>query len=124
VRSLIFLKFVSDKFEERKQQPINEGQGDYVNMVEFYTMQNVLYLPEEGRWSYIQKQAKQDDIALKIDTIADNEHDVVGRAYEYFLSNFASTEGKGGASSTRQMQPRGSIGLAFKPRQIYLTTTM
>ena len=68
VLSLIFLKFVSDKFEQRKQQLIDEGQGDYVNMVEFYTMKNVFYLPEESRWSYVQKQAKQDDISIKIDT--------------------------------------------------------
>ena len=68
VLSLIFLKFVSDTFEQRKQQLIDEGQGDYVDMVEFYTMKNVFYLPEAARWSSIQKQAKQDDIAVKIDT--------------------------------------------------------
>lgn len=68
VLSLIFLKFVSDKFEKRKQELIDEGQADYVDMVEFYTMQNVFYLPEESRWSTIQKQAKQDDIAVRIDT--------------------------------------------------------
>ncbi len=68
VLSLIFLKFVSDKYEERKQELIDEGQGDYIDMVEFYAMKNVFYLPEESRWSYIQKQAKQDDIAVKIDT--------------------------------------------------------
>lgn len=42
--------------------------GDYVDMVEFYTKDNVFYLPKEARWSTIQKQAKQDDIAVKIDT--------------------------------------------------------
>ncbi len=68
VLSLIFLKFVSDKFEARKQELIQEGKEAYVNMVEFYTMKNVFYLPENSRWSYIQKQAKQDDIAVKIDT--------------------------------------------------------
>jgi type I restriction enzyme M protein len=68
ILSLIFLKFVSDKFEGRRQELIDEGQDDYTDMVEFYTMKNVFYLPEESRWSYIQKQAKQDDIAVKIDT--------------------------------------------------------
>ena len=68
VLSLIFLKFVSDKFEERKAELMAEGRERYLDMVEFYTMKNVFYLPEESRWSYIQKQAKQDDIALKIDT--------------------------------------------------------
>ena len=68
VLSLIFLKFISDKFETRRQAMIDEGQGDYVEMVEFYTMENVFYLPEESRWNYILKHAKQDDVAVKIDT--------------------------------------------------------
>ncbi|MDH5796174.1 MAG: type I restriction-modification system subunit M [Anaplasmataceae bacterium] len=68
VLSLIFLKFISDKFEERKQELIDEGKGDYVDMVEFYTMKNVFYLPEESRWSFIKQNAKQGDIAVKIDT--------------------------------------------------------
>ena len=68
VLSLIFLKFISDKFEERRRELIAEGQGDYTDMVEFYTMKNVFYLPEESRWETIAKNAKQDDIAVKIDT--------------------------------------------------------
>ena len=68
VLSLIFLKFVSDKFEERRQELVSEGKQAYLDMVEFYTMKNVFYLPEEARWSTIQAQAKQDDIALRIDT--------------------------------------------------------
>ncbi|WLQ14262.1 class I SAM-dependent DNA methyltransferase [Hahella aquimaris] len=139
VLSLIFLKFISDKFEERRKELIEEGHGGYVDMVDFYTMKNVFYLPEESRWEFISKNAKQDDIAVKIDTalhtveknnkslrgalpdnyfsrlgldvsklaalidsinnidtVEDNETDVVGRVYEYFLGKFAATEGKGG----------------------------
>lgn len=138
VLSLIFLKFAGDTFEERKQELIAEGKEQFTEMVEFYTMKNVFYLPEEARWSFIMQQAKQPDIALKIDTalftieqnnpalkgalpdnyfsrlgldvsklsalldtinqintIADREHDLVGRVYEYFLSKFALAEGKG-----------------------------
>lgn len=68
VLGLIFLKFVSDTFEERREQLIAEGKEVFIDMVEFYTMENVFYLPEESRWSYIKQNAKQDDIALKIDT--------------------------------------------------------
>ncbi len=68
VLSLIFLKFISDKFEAQREKLKAEGMGDYVDMVEFYTKDNVFYLPEEARWSTIQKQAKQDDVAVKIDT--------------------------------------------------------
>ncbi|MCG7650555.1 MULTISPECIES: class I SAM-dependent DNA methyltransferase [unclassified Alteromonas] len=68
VLSLIFLKFISDKFEAQREKLKAESMGDYVDMVEFYTKDNVFYLPEEARWSTVQKQAKQDDIAVKIDT--------------------------------------------------------
>lgn len=139
VLSLIFLKFASDKFEKRRQELIEEGKDAYLEMREFYNMKNVFFLPEEARWSYIMTNAKQEDIALKIDTalhtveqnnkslqgalpdnyfsrlkmdpeklaalldtinnidtVADNEEDVVGRVYEYFLGRFAAAEGKGG----------------------------
>lgn len=68
VLGLIFLKFASDKFEERKNELMSEGKGKYIDMVEFYTMKNVFYLPETSRWSYLIQNAKQEDIALKIDT--------------------------------------------------------
>ncbi|MFW2351887.1 N-6 DNA methylase [Aliarcobacter butzleri] len=68
VLGLIFLKFVSDTFEERREKLLEEGKEAFIDMVEFYTMENVFYLPTESRWSYIKQNAKQDDIALKIDT--------------------------------------------------------
>ena len=68
VLGLIFLKFASDKFVQRKEELIAEGKEKYVDIVDFYTMKNVFYLPEESRWSYLKKNSKQNDIALKIDT--------------------------------------------------------
>jgi type I restriction enzyme M protein len=68
VLSLIFLKFISDTFEKRKQDLIDAGQEKYVDLVQAYTKENVFYLPEESRWSFAQQNAKQEDIALKIDT--------------------------------------------------------
>ena len=68
VLSLIFLKYASDKFEERRQEIIDEGHESFVDNVAFYTMKSVFYLPPESRWSYIMEQSKQSDIALKIDT--------------------------------------------------------
>src|SRR5690554_589645 len=68
VLGLIFLKFASDKFEERREELIAEGKEKYVEMKDFYNMKNVFFLEEISRWSYISKNAKQDDIAIKIDT--------------------------------------------------------
>ncbi|MEX5486614.1 hypothetical protein IC611_17410 [Proteus mirabilis] len=34
----------------------------------FYQQDNVFFLPQVSRWSYVQERAKQDDIAVIIDT--------------------------------------------------------
>jgi len=68
VLGLIFLKFASDKFEERRQELINEGKEKYLEMKEFYNMKNIFFLPEESRWSHIIENSKQDNIAIVIDT--------------------------------------------------------
>lgn len=68
VLSLFFLKFASDKFEVQREM-IKEKYGEkFVNTIAFYTKDNVFFLPEESRWTYIMENAKQDDVALKIDT--------------------------------------------------------
>ena len=68
VLSLIFLKFISDTFEKQRQKLIDEGLEKHIDMVAAYTKDNVFYLPPESRWSFVQQNAKQEDIALKIDT--------------------------------------------------------
>ena len=68
VLGLIFLKFASDKFEEHRAKLIAEGKDKYIEMAEFYNMNNVFFLEETSRWSYLIKRAKQNDIALLIDT--------------------------------------------------------
>jgi len=68
VLGLVFLKFASDKFEEHRAKLIAEGKEKYIEMPEFYNMSNVFFLEEISRWSYIVKKARQNDIALIIDT--------------------------------------------------------
>lgn len=68
VLGLIFLKFASDKFEVRREELVAEGKEKYLEMKDFYNMKNVFFLAETSRWNYLIKNAKQDDIALKIDT--------------------------------------------------------
>lgn len=68
VLSLFFLKFASDKFEAQRAKIIADGMEKFADNIAFYTKDNVFYLPPESRWSYIMENAKQDDIALKIDT--------------------------------------------------------
>ncbi len=72
VLGLIFLKFASDKFEDKRKELFAEGKEKYIEMPDFYNMSNVFFLDEISRWSYIIKNSKQNDIALKIDTALHN----------------------------------------------------
>jgi type I restriction enzyme M protein len=68
VLGLIFLKFASDKFEERRRELIADNKEAFIEMKEFYNQSNIFYLTEEARWTFIIENSKQNDIALKIDT--------------------------------------------------------
>src|SRR5699024_7405533 len=90
VLGLIFLKFASDKFEQRRKELIEEGKEKYVEIKDFYTMENVFYLKDTSRCSYIQKNAMQNDLALIIDTalhtIEKNNPSLSGALpYNYYL---------------------------------------
>lgn len=78
VIGLVFLKFAGDKFEIRRTQ-IEEEHPDLFMLREMpasYHADNVYYLNETSRWSYIVKNASADDIAIKIDTaMKDKEED-------------------------------------------------
>jgi len=143
VLGLIFLKHISDSFEEHHAK-LAEGKGDYNGAnpedADEYRAENIFWVPKEARWSHLQANAKQptigklvddamvaierDNVRLKgvlpkdyarpaldkhrlgelIDLVGtiglgDRENrakDVLGRVYEYFLTQFASAEGKNG----------------------------
>ena len=68
VLSMIFLKYANDRFNEHRKQMIADGQQAFLEMMPFYTKDNVFYIPECARWSFIMENAKQPDIAIIIDT--------------------------------------------------------
>ena len=68
VLSMIFLKYANDRFSEHREQMIANGQKAFLEMMPFYQKDNVFYIPECARWDFIMKNAKQPDIAIKIDT--------------------------------------------------------
>ena len=72
VLSLIFLKYAGDRFEQRKQELLEQELEEYVDTVDFYTAENVFYLPENCRWSYIMENAKQPNIFQIIDDALSN----------------------------------------------------
>ncbi len=101
VLGLIFLKFAADKFEARRKELEEEGKEKYLEMKEFYNMKNIFFLPLEARWSFIMENAKQEDIALKIDTalhtVEKNNPSLKGALPDNYFSRLGMDESKLGA---------------------------
>lgn len=81
VLGLIFLKYISDTFEKHREK-LSKGASDpdseyYIpnesqrdNILEdrdFYTSENVFWVPKEARWDYFLKNAKRPEIGKLID---------------------------------------------------------
>ena len=49
VLSLVFLKFISDKFEARRKKMIANGQADFLEMEVFYQQDNIFYFQTDER---------------------------------------------------------------------------
>ena len=141
VLGLIFLKYISDAFEEMHARlEAEQAEGADPEDPDEYRAENIFWVPPEARWTHLKAQARQatigqlvddamtgierDNPSLKdvltkdyarlaldkqrlgqlIDQISNirvgdedaRSKDVLGRVYEYFLSQFASAEGKKG----------------------------
>jgi type I restriction enzyme M protein len=68
VLGLIFLKYISDAFEERYKQLVAErDQGADPEDKDEYKGYNIFWVPKEARWSVLQAAAKQPTIGRVID---------------------------------------------------------
>src|SRR6266404_2353541 len=70
VLGLIFLKYISDTFEEHRAKLV-AGKGDYAGAnpedQDEYKAENVFWVPPAARWSYLQNSAKQPTIGKMVD---------------------------------------------------------
>nr|MDQ3314042.1 type I restriction-modification system subunit M N-terminal domain-containing protein [Verrucomicrobiota bacterium] len=70
VLGLIFLKYISDSFEEHHAKLI-AGKGEYAGAnaedPDEYKAENVFWVPKEARWSHLQANAKQSGIGKIVD---------------------------------------------------------
>lgn len=66
VLGLLFLKYVSDSFEELYEQLQEEEWADPEDKDE-YLAENIFWVPKEARWSYIKENAKKPEIGQIID---------------------------------------------------------
>ena len=66
VLGLIFLKYISDSFEERFQELVDEGEG-YEEDRDFYEEKCIFFVPKTARWSVIKEKARSPQIGQVID---------------------------------------------------------
>lgn len=80
VLGLVFLKYISDRFEERRKTLADELASDgikperiesFLEDRDEYRSQNVFWVPDVARWRYIQSVAKQPEIGQQIDQAMD-----------------------------------------------------
>ena len=67
VFGLLFIRFATEKFNIRREKLRIEGDEDFLDTPAFYLQDNVFFIPPESSWDFISKNAKQSDIAIKID---------------------------------------------------------
>ncbi|MDE0210431.1 MAG: class I SAM-dependent DNA methyltransferase [Boseongicola sp.] len=140
VLGLIFLKYISDAFEELHATVLEKRGEAAAEDRDEYIAENIFWVPPDARWSHLKSQARQPTIGQIVDQammaierdnpslkqvlpkdyarpaldkqrlgqlidmignirVGDAEsrsRDVLGRVYEYFLSQFADAEGKRG----------------------------
>ncbi|MDH6423127.1 type I restriction-modification system subunit M [Aurantimicrobium minutum] len=80
VLGLVFLKYISDRFEERRESLTVELEADgireerlaqFVESRDEYTSHNVFWVPENARWGHIQDRAKLPSVGEDIDKAMD-----------------------------------------------------
>ena len=67
VLGLIFLKYISDAFEERHAELLEEWDEDAAEDRDEYIAENIFWVPPEARWQALQSQAHQPTIGRAVD---------------------------------------------------------
>ena len=70
VLGLIFLRYISDAFENLYEK-LKKGQGEYSGAdpedIDEYRAENVFYVPARARWQYLKENAKKPEIGKILD---------------------------------------------------------
>ena len=91
VLGLIFLKYISDKFEDRYNELVAEGL-DLEEDRDEYTAENIFYVPAEARWGVIAAQAHTPEIGTVIDNAMRTIERENKRLKDILPKNFARPE--------------------------------
>ena len=66
VLGLIFLKYISDRFEEKHRELVAEGDG-FEEDIDEYTSEGIFFVPQGARWGDIAAKAHTPEIGTAID---------------------------------------------------------
>ena len=91
VLGLIFLKYISDRFETKYQELLAEGDGFEEDKDE-YTADNIFFVPENARWSVISAAAHTPEIGTVIDEAMRSIEKENKRLKDILPKNFARPE--------------------------------
>lgn len=67
VLGLIFLKYISDAFEEKHAELLRDADKEAAEDRDEYLAENIFWVPRNARWTYLQGKAKQPEIGRVID---------------------------------------------------------
>lgn len=70
VLGLIFLKYISDSFEEKYNELVKQGYG-LEEVRDAYEEDNIFFVPEKARWSYLVAHSKDYNIGEILDNALD-----------------------------------------------------
>ena len=91
VLGLIFLKYISDRFEEKYQKLVEEGEG-FEEDVDEYTSEGIFFVPANARWSVISKAAHTQSVGIAIDDAMRSIEKENSRLKDILPKNFARPE--------------------------------
>lgn len=91
VLGLIFLKYISDRFDEKYKALVEEGDG-FEEDIDEYTSEGIFFVPQSARWSEIAAKAHTPEIGAVIDDAMRSIEKENKRLKDILPKNFARPE--------------------------------
>ena len=91
ILGLIFLKYISDRFEDKHRELIEEGEG-FEEDIDEYTSEGIFFVPAEARWDFIASKAHTAEIGVVIDNAMRSIEKENKRLKDILPKNFSRPE--------------------------------
>lgn len=91
ILGLIFLKYISDRFEDKHRELVLEGEG-FEEDIDEYTSEGIFFVPAEARWDAIASKAHTAEIGVVIDNAMRSIEKENKRLKDILPKNFSRPE--------------------------------